>query len=85
MSSLPPPSSYGLQRQFQVYMAGLQGQRPSLPVNPEALEQAANRAMTPEASGYLNGMADSMRANLAAFQRWRIVPRMLRNVAERDL
>ncbi|GHO81162.1 oxidoreductase [Ktedonobacter sp. SOSP1-85] len=85
MSSLPPPSSYGLQRQFQVYMAGLQGQRPSLPVDPEALEQAANRAMTPEASGYLNGMADSMRANLAAFQRWRIVPRMLRNVAERDL
>jgi lactate 2-monooxygenase len=85
MSSLPPPSSYGLQRQFQVYMAGLQGQRPSLPVDPEALEQAANRAMTPEASGYLNGMADSMRTNRAAFQRWRIVPRMLRNVAERDL
>lgn len=84
MSSLPP-SSYGLQRQFQVYMAGLQGQRPSLPVDPEALEHAANRAMTPEASGYLNGMADSMRANLATFQRWRIVPRMLRNVAERDL
>ncbi len=51
----------------------------------EALEQAANAAMTPEASGYLNGMTDSMQANLAAFRRWRIVPRMLRNVAERDL
>ena len=26
-----------------------------------------------------------MRANLAAFRRWRIVPRMLRDVARRDL
>jgi lactate 2-monooxygenase len=84
-SQLPPPSNYGLQRQLQVYMAGLQGQRPQLPVDSEALEQAANAAMTPEASGYLNGMKDSMQANLAAFRRWRIVPRMLRNVAERDL
>ena len=84
-SELPPPTSYGLQRQFQVYLAGLQGQRPQLPVSPEALEQAANAAMTPEASGYLNGMADSMQANRAAFQRWRIVPRMLRDVSQRDL
>lgn len=84
-SELPPPTSYGLQRQFQVYLAGLQGQRPRLPVSPEALEQAANAAMTPEASGYLNGMADSMQANRAAFQRWRIVPRMLRDVSQRDL
>ena len=84
-SELLPPTSYGLQRQFQVYLAGLQGQRPRLPVSPEALEQAANAAMTPEASGYLNGMADSMQANHAAFQRWRIVPRMLRDVSQRDL
>ena len=80
--SSPP---YGLQRQFQVYLAGLQGQRPQLPVSPEDLELAANKAMSPEASGYLDGMAETMQANRAAFQRWRIVPRMLRNVAERDL
>src|SRR5271167_2776750 len=79
-SELPPPTPYGLQRQFQVYLAGLQGQRPQLPVSPEALEQAANAAMTPEASGYLDGMADSMQANRTAFQHWRIVPRMLRDV-----
>ncbi len=84
-SELPPPTSYGLQRQFQVYLAGLQGQRPQLPVSPEALEQAANAAMTPEASGYLDGMADSMQANRTAFQHWRIVPRMLRDVSRRDL
>ncbi len=77
-SQFTPPTSYGLQRQFQVYLGGLGGQRPQLPVGSEALEQAANAAMTPEASGYLNGMTDSMQANLAAFRRWRIVPRMLR-------
>lgn len=83
--STPPLPSYGLQRQTQVYLAGLTGQRPQIPVNADALEQAANAALSLEASGYLNGMTDSMRANLAAFKRWRIVPRMLRNVAERDL
>ncbi len=76
---------YGLMRQMQVYMGGLQGLRPQLPVDSDALEQAANKAMSPEASGYLDGMKDSMRANREAFQHWRIVPRMLRNVAERDL
>ncbi len=84
-NNIPSPSTYGLQRQFQVYMGGLSGQRPTLPVGYEMLEQAANAAMTPEASGYLNGMTDSMRNNLEAFQRWRIVPRMLRDVSQRDL
>ncbi len=31
------------------------------------------------------GSEDTMRANLEAFRRWRIVPRMMRDVAERDL
>lgn len=84
-SPLPAATSYGMQRQTQVYLGGLQGQRPQLPVAAEDLERAANAAMTPEASGYLGGMADSMRENLAAFRRWRIIPRLLRNVAERDL
>jgi lactate 2-monooxygenase len=84
MSEQFPPTSYGGQRQFQVYLAGLQGQRPQLPVSPEALEAAASKAMPPEVSGYLDGMADSMQANRAAFQRWRIVPRMLQDVSQRD-
>lgn len=77
--------SYGLERQFQVYMQGLKGKRPTLPVETTLLEQAANAAMSPEASGYLNGMTDSMRANLEAFRRWRIIPRMLRDISQRDL
>lgn len=84
-SQFTPEPSYGLQRQLQVYMAGLEGQRPTIPVDPQALEQAAYAAMSREASGYLDGMRDSMEANLAAFRRWRIVPRMLRDVAQRDL
>ena len=80
--------SYGPERQMQVYLAGMQGQRPVLPVSSEALEQLANTKMSPEARGYIAGGAgseDTIRANRAAFQRWRIVPRMLRDVSQRDL
>src|SRR5260221_14477626 len=82
---IPPSLSYGQQGQLQVYRAGLQGQSPPLPVAPEDLEQAANEHMSREASGYLDGMAESMRANREAFRHWRIVPRMLRDVSQRDL
>ena len=77
--------AYGLERQFQVYMAGLQGQKPALPVSAEDLEQRANEQMTPEARGYMGGMDDTMKANRDAFRQWHIVPRMLRGVAQRDL
>ena len=43
--------------------------------------------MSPEAFAYVAGGAGTgatMRANRAAFDRWRIVPRMLRDVGERD-
>jgi lactate 2-monooxygenase len=80
--------SYGTARQSQIYQGGVTGQRPPLPVSLEALEQAAREALTPEAFDYVAGGAgseDTMRANRAAFRRWRIVPRILRNVAQPDL
>ena len=46
------------------------------------------RRSDPEPRGFVWGGAgtgDTMRANLEAFRRWRIVPRMLRDVSERDL
>src|SRR6266568_4241605 len=49
----------------------------------QLLAAAAGR-LTPEALGYIAGSAgsgDTARENLAAFRRWRIVPRMLTNVA----
>jgi lactate 2-monooxygenase len=79
---------YGVERQFQIYLEGQQGKRPKLPVACEALEQQANAHLSPEAWGYVAGGAgsqDTIRANLAAFRHWRIVPRMLRDVARRDL
>ena len=51
------------------------------------LEERAREAMSPEAFAYVAGGAGTgatMRANRAAFDRWRIVPRMLRDVSERD-
>lgn len=82
---ITPSSSYGQERQLQVYTAGLQGQKPTLPVIPEELEQVANQQMSREASGYLDGMTESMQANREAFRHWRLVPRLLRDVSQRDL
>ncbi|WP_456426506.1 lactate 2-monooxygenase [Rhodocaloribacter sp.] len=86
--SKPPSESLGMQRQFQIYLAGLQQQTPERPVAFEAMERAAEARMTPEAFAYVAGGAgseDTMTANREAFRRWRIVPRMMRDVARRDL
>ncbi|MBA3825030.1 MAG: alpha-hydroxy-acid oxidizing protein [Ktedonobacterales bacterium] len=86
MSDLPP--QYGMDRQFGIYMGGMGGVRPTLPIDPTALEAAAKAVLSAEAYGYVAGGAGTeatMRANRAAFDRWQIVPRMLRNVAQRDL
>ena len=82
------PISWGLDRQMKIYLAGLQGKRASIPFSFEELERQAQARMTPEAYGYVAGSAGSestARANVNAFQRWKIVPRFLRNVYQRDL
>src|SRR4051794_4771305 len=75
--------------QNDVYLQGLFGELPTLPFDHRALQAAAEQVMTPGAVGYVSGGAgaeDTMRANREAFDRWRLVPRMLRGVpAERDL
>ena len=80
--------SLGMQRQLQIYLAGMAQQKPATPVSYEALKAKAREVMTPEAYDYVAGGAgseDTMRANREAFRRWRIVPRLLRDVAGRDL
>jgi lactate 2-monooxygenase len=82
------PVSWGLDRQMKIYLAGLQGQRAKVPFSFEELERQAQARMTPEAFGYVAGSAGSestARANVCAFQKWKIVPRFLRNVLQRDL
>ena len=76
-----------LERQSEIYLRGIAGQRPAVPVDPARLEEAARDAMPAEAFAYVAGGAGqetTMRENRAAFERWRIVPRMLRDVSVRD-
>ncbi|NUT58593.1 MAG: lactate 2-monooxygenase [Agromyces sp.] len=74
--------------QSEVYRAGVGGTKPAVPVDHDALEQAARKAVSAEAFAYLAGGAGgeaTMAANRAAFSRWQVWPRVLRDVAERDL
>jgi lactate 2-monooxygenase len=85
-TTAPAPRSYGTERQFQIYVAGLQGQRPATPIACEDVERQAREKMSEEAYAYVAGAAgseDTARANLEAFRRWRIIPHMLRNVSQR--
>ncbi|MEV4737329.1 MULTISPECIES: alpha-hydroxy-acid oxidizing protein [unclassified Microbacterium] len=85
-----PAAGRGISRRTQsdVYRAGISGTRPAVPVDPSALERAARRALSAEAFAYIAGGAgaeSTVRANRAAFDRWQVWPRPLRDVSERDL
>jgi L-lactate dehydrogenase (cytochrome) len=72
----------------EIYAYGLGGQAPTVPVSMAELERRAEEAMEDRVANYVfagAGSEDTMRANREAFARWRIVPRMLRDVAARDL
>jgi lactate 2-monooxygenase len=61
---------------------------PEWPVGPEDWERAAEEKLDAGAFGYIAGGAggeSTMRANLRAFERWRIQPRMLTGNAKRDI
>ena len=84
----PASTSLGMQRQFEIYQLGLAGKRLSIPVALAQLEKKAAEVLPPPAYDYVAGGASgerTLRTNLAAFDRWRIVPRMLRDVSQRDL
>jgi L-lactate dehydrogenase (cytochrome)/lactate 2-monooxygenase len=79
--------SMGREVQGRIYRAGVFGHKPVVPVEPAALEAAAERRMSRQAWSYVAGSAGQQRtarANLEAFDRHRIVPRMLVDVEERD-
>jgi lactate 2-monooxygenase len=71
----------------EIYLYGMGGQRPDLPTDPSLLEEYARERMDPEPFWYAAGSAGAgatNRANLAAFDRWRIVPRMLAGATQRS-
>lgn len=78
----------GRKRQTDIYIPGMSGIKPRVPVDTTALERAAQRKMSPAAFAYMAGGAgreQTMSNNREAFHRWRIVPRMLRDTSQRDL
>jgi lactate 2-monooxygenase len=77
----------GVRRQTQIYLDGVSGRRPPIPLDAQRLQDAAERRMRPEAFAYVAAGAGNERtvaANREAFDRWRIVPRVLRDVERRD-
>ncbi|MBI2518425.1 MAG: alpha-hydroxy-acid oxidizing protein [Opitutae bacterium] len=83
-----PHSDIGRSRQREIYVAGVGGKRPKVPVASAELEKAAQAAMSPEAFAYIAGGAgreSTMASNRAALDRWQIVPRRLRDNEQRDL
>ncbi len=87
-SKEPQAMPTGAERELQIYTLGLRRGKPSVPVPLHLLEQKAKEILAPRAYDYVAGGAggeDTMRANREAFYRWRIVPRMLRDVSKRDL
>jgi lactate 2-monooxygenase len=80
-------SDFSRIRQTDIYTSGLAGQNPLVPLDIKRLEAAAQVSISPEAFAYIAGGAgieSTMSANRAAFERWRIVPRMLRDLSQLD-
>ncbi|HTA15930.1 MAG TPA: lactate 2-monooxygenase [Solirubrobacteraceae bacterium] len=85
MALQPPYSNY----EHEIYVAGmLGGRKPARPVDWRELERDAYAMLSRGPRGYIQGGAGrghTIRANREAFDEWRIVPRMLRDVSERSL
>lgn len=74
--------------QLGIYLGGLTGQQPELPMTFDEFEEWAPDAMGPEIWSYVSGGAGNehtQRANVAAFERWGLMPRVLRGAAQRDV
>ena len=74
--------------QFEIYGLGLIDEEPKLPISAAQLQECAREVLSAEAFGSVVGGAGAERtvqANMQAFERWQIVPRMLRDVSVCDL
>src|SRR5215469_8730689 len=74
--------------QLGIYLDGLSGKRPALPMSFAELERQAQAALSAELWSYVAGGAGderTQRANVRAFDGWGLMPRMLTAAAERDL
>ncbi|KAE8392363.1 hypothetical protein BDV23DRAFT_181764 [Aspergillus alliaceus] len=79
-----PFSSY----QHEIYVAGTRGIKPIMTTNPNLWETAAKQVMEPMNFDYAKGGAgagDTIRKNREAFDKWSIIPRMVRSNTKRSL
>jgi lactate 2-monooxygenase len=85
MAIEPPFSNY----EHEIYAAGmLGGRKPARSLDWRELERDAYALLSRGPRGYIQGgagLGETIRANREAFDEWRIVPRMLRDVSERSL
>ena len=82
-----PPPGFG-DFQNEIYLAGLTGRLPALPMSYAELERRAAQALPPSVVSYVAGGAGdeaTQRANVDAFGRWGLAPRMFVGARERDL
>lgn len=77
-----------VRRQAAAYLSRVQGKPPVIPFASAKLEERAHRRLSKRAFAYLAGGAGSestMNSNRRAFDRLRIIPRVLHDVSKRDL
>jgi lactate 2-monooxygenase len=76
------------ERQREIYVNGISGTKSPIPFDFQKLKNKAKENISLEAWSYIiagAGMEDTMRRNRTDFNRWRILPKMLRDVSQRDI
>src|SRR5208283_51479 len=74
--------------QNEIYLAGLRGVVPSLPVAADVLAERAAAAMPPQVLSYVQGACGdefTQRRNVEAFHHWGLIPRMMVACTHRDM
>jgi lactate 2-monooxygenase len=81
-------ANYGLDRQREIFIDGISGKKPLIPIDFAKLEKRAGEKMSKEGYAYLAGGAgreQTIQDNSRGFNLWQIWPRMLRGVAQREM
>jgi lactate 2-monooxygenase len=74
--------------QNEIYLKGLQGLTPKLPVDFRSLEAKARDALSESVLSYVQGGCGDEHTqdlNASAFRRWGLIPRMMVDTSKRDL
>ncbi len=85
MSKNSPVSA--LERQREIFVRGISGNTPVIPTHFRQLEQLAEKVLAKKAFAYIAGGAGvetTILQNEKDFQKWKIIPRVLEDVGERD-